>query len=188
MAARAGVSRDDVIGAAVAILDDPGTGGLRLGEVARRLGIRTQSLYAHVDGTAGLERAVAAAGLRELERHVVRASIGITGADAVAAIIRAHLAFARVRPRLYVASIHAPEGDRDLAAAIDAVGRPLGIVLDAMGMTADERVHWTRLFLAATFGFVSLHHRGHLTLPVDVEETARQLVEMLVGRLPATVG
>ena len=101
MAARVGLARGDVVSAAVALLDEGGTpDDVTLGAVARRLGIRTQSIYAHVDGADGLRRAMALAGLGELREGVTDAAVGVSGRLAVESIVHAHLAVAIGRPGL----------------------------------------------------------------------------------------
>lgn len=184
MAARAGLTREDVVGAAVSMLD-AGTplAEISLGALARRLGIKPQSLYAHVDGTDGLARAVAAAGLAALADKVTAAGIGSTGPDAIIEIVRAHLRFAAARPGLYEAALHPPSGDPELERAIAAVGAPLEQVLAGMGVPPTDRVHWTRLFLSLVYGYVVLHAAGRFTLPVDTAETESRLVEMLTAPL-----
>ena len=184
MAARAGLTRTDVVAEAVAMLDE-GTrlGDVSLGALARRLGIRPQSLYAHVDGTEGLARAVAVAGLDQLGATVTEAAIGTGGVDAVTAIVRAHLAFARRRPALYEAAIHPPGDDPELLRAVEAAGSPLELVLTSMGVGPADRVHWTRLFLASVHGFTVLHRSGRFTLPVDVADSEERLVGMLTSAL-----
>ena len=187
MAARAGLRRDDVVDEAIAMIDEgTASADVTLGALARRLGIRPQSLYAHVDGSGGLSCAIAAAGLQALAGDVTAAGIGANGVEAVTRIVRAHLAFARARPGLYEAAIHPPGDDPDLLAAIDSVGAPLERVLTTTGMTAEERVHWTRLFLASVYGYVVLRHTGRFSLPFDPDETESQLVEMLIARLPSS--
>ena len=60
MAARRGVTADRVAAAALAVLDEAGrVTDVRPAAVAKRLGIRSQSLYAHVDGATGLRRLLA---------------------------------------------------------------------------------------------------------------------------------
>jgi len=154
-----------------------------LGALARRLGIRPQSLYAHVDGADGLGRAVAVAGLDQLSLEVTAASIGTSGLDAVAAIVEVHLRFAGRRPGLYEAAIHPPAGDPELLLAIERAGAPLERVLSGMGLPPDDRVHWTRLFLAGVYGYVVLHGSGRFALPVDTKETEARLIKMLTDQL-----
>ena len=66
MATQVGLDHDAVIDAAAALVDEDGVEALTLAALAARLGIRSQSLYAHVDGLDGL--------LRDLALHSVRRS------------------------------------------------------------------------------------------------------------------
>lgn len=45
---------DEIVDAAIEVMAETGAAGLSLGEVARRIGIRTPSLYEHVDSRAAL--------------------------------------------------------------------------------------------------------------------------------------
>lgn len=184
MAARAGVTRSDVIAAAVQLTEESGRlDAVTLGAVARRLGIRPQSLYAHVDGADGLRRALAVAALDALAGEVVRASIGVSGLAAVDAIVRAHLAFARERPGVYEAAIHPPGDDPELLAAVASVSAPLEIVLTSMGLGQADVVHWTRLVLSSVYGYAALHRSGSFTLRADTATTEDRLVAMLTMQL-----
>ena len=69
--------------------------------------------------------------------------------------------------------------------AIEAAGSPLEQILTSMGMTADDRVHWTRLFLSSVYGFAALRQTGRFALPVATAETEDRLVEMLTVQLAA---
>lgn len=56
---RAGLSSLDVVAAAAELADEAGYTELAMGLVAQRLGIRTPSLYKHVDDLADLRHRVA---------------------------------------------------------------------------------------------------------------------------------
>lgn len=58
MARRLGVAREDVVSAAVRVCDREGLDGLTVAAVAAEVGCRPPSVYHHVDGLAGLVRAV----------------------------------------------------------------------------------------------------------------------------------
>ena len=80
MAARRGVTRDRVVHAALEVLDEVGDiDGVRPSMVAARLGIRSQSLYAHVDGVNGLRRLLALQSLADLADTVTGAAVGRSG-------------------------------------------------------------------------------------------------------------
>ena len=189
MAARRGVTADQVAAAALAVLDEAGrVTDVRPAAVAKRLGIRSQSLYAHVDGAAGLRRLLALRSLDDLAEAVTTAAVGRSGRDATEAVVRAHLSFALVYPGRFSAAIHPPGRDSDLEAAVNRVGRPLQTVLQSLGLDDGPRVHWTRLQLAVTAGFASLVHGEQLTLAPGADDTVEHLVAMLLGHLDDMVG
>ena len=186
MAARVGIDRELVIDIAVELLDAAGdVDAVPLSEVAARLGIRTQSLYAHVDGVEGLRRELALRGLDALARQLSDAAIGRAGRDALAAIVRAWLGFAAERPGLYAASLRAPGDDPDLRAAVAAAMRPLELVLHAHGLRGAAATHWLRMVFATVHGFATLRAAGLLTLPASPDQTVNRYVTMLGDQLEA---
>ena len=54
MGRRRGLDRDDVVAAAIAIVDEEGLDALSLRAVAEALDVQAPSLYSHVDGLTGL--------------------------------------------------------------------------------------------------------------------------------------
>ena len=181
MAARRGVTSEQLADAALALLDEAGrVDEVRPAVLADRLGIRSQSLYAHLAGVNGLRRLLALRCLDELDGLVTAAAVGRSGLDAVEAIVRAHLDYALERPGRSEATVYPPGDDPELALAIDRAGGPLRTVLASLGMDGDERVHWIRLQLALTTGFATLVRDGRLTLSPEPAATVEPLVAMLL--------
>ncbi len=106
-ATRAGLDRAAVALATAAVADSEGLDALTLARLAERLGVRTPSLYNHVDGLPGLRRALALLGRRELAARLGRVAIGKAGDEAVAALGHAYRAFVIERPGLYAATARA---------------------------------------------------------------------------------
>ncbi len=189
MAARLGLDRDDVVDAAVELLHERGpTESMPLGDVAARLGIRTQSLYAHVDGAEGLRRELALRGLQALAERLNEAAIGRAGRAAITSIIGAWLAFAAEHPGLYAATLRPPGADEDLHAGVDAAMRPLLLVLRSYGLTDTTAAHWYRIIFASVHGFATLRADRLLTMPVDPDETARLMIDMFADQLAQAAG
>lgn len=184
MAARRGVNSEQVAEVALALLDEYGRiEAVRPGAVADRLGIRSQSLYAHVNGVDGLRRLLALRCLEKLAKVVTTAAVGRSGHDAVEAILRAQLDFALAHPGWSEATVCPPGDDPDLMAAIRQAGSPLQTVLSSLGLDAEARVHWVRLQLALTTGFAALVRDKLLTLDPDPSTTVDHLVTTLVESL-----
>jgi len=72
MAAGIGLDREQVIEEAAALADESGAHAVTLAALAARLGVRSQSLYAHVDGLDGLRRDLAVLGQRSLAEQLGR--------------------------------------------------------------------------------------------------------------------
>jgi AcrR family transcriptional regulator len=188
MAAPVGLKRAQVIDEAVALLEESGRlDAVALRTVAGRLGVRTQSLYAHVDGLEGLRRQLALRGLAALADRLTEAAVGRAGRDAVDAIIRAYLGFAGEHPALYEAALRAPDGDAELIAAMTAVMRPLNLVFASYGLDDEQALHWYRIVFSAVHGLATLRRDGLITLPGDLEETVDRLSVALTAQIEAEV-
>lgn len=63
-------SIDEIVETAVQVMAEVGAGGLNLGEVARRIGVRPPSLYVYFPSKSAIYDEVFARGWRDLEEHV----------------------------------------------------------------------------------------------------------------------
>jgi AcrR family transcriptional regulator len=182
VAARVGLDRDRVVDAAVSLLAERGSPP-GLADVAAKLGIRTQSLYAHVDGADGLRRQLALRGLRALSERLTDAAIGRSGADAIEAIVLAWVRFAAEQPGLYAASLRPPGDDPDLNDAIAAATRALNLVLRSYGLDDRTAGHWYRLIFSTVHGFSVLRADGLLTVLGDPDDTIRHAIRVFAEQL-----
>lgn len=184
MAPRAGLDRQAVVAAAVALIDAEGLEALSLGRLAERLGVKPPSLYKHVAGLAGLRHGVAAHGMRDLARRLGHAAIGRSGDAALVALANAYRRYARAHPGLYTLTLQAPDpGDPELVGASEEVLAVLRAVLAPYGLDAAATVHAIRGFRAIVHGFVALELAGGFGLPVDVDASFDHLVAHFVRGL-----
>src|SRR6188508_163273 len=116
MAAGVGLDRQQVIEEAAALADEDGCDAVTLAALATRLGVRSQSLYAHVDGLDGLRRDLAVLGQQQLADALGLAVMGRAGEEALRALCDAYAQFAAERPGLYACTLRAPNGDPKLEA------------------------------------------------------------------------
>lgn len=176
--ARAGLDRDAVLAAAVAIADAEGLDALTLAGLARALGIRTPSLYNHVPSLGALQRDLALAGLREANARMIRAAVGVAREAALVAVGLAYRDFARERPGLYAASLRAaPADDAELQKAGEEVVATVLAVLAGYGLSGDDALHAARGLRAIIHGFVSLEAAGGFGLALDLKESLTRLLE-----------
>ena len=156
--ARRGLDRARVVDAAVAIADADGLEAVTLARVAAALGVRSPSLYNHVDGRDGLIRGVAARATRELATTLRRAATGRSGRAAIAAVAQAQRDYARAHPGRYAATVPAPAAGDDL-------------------------IHAVRALRSAVHGFAAIEASGGFALAVDADESFRRLVAALATGL-----
>src|SRR5512134_3341802 len=99
---RAGLDKGAVVAAAAAILNTKGVEALTLNRLAQELGVKTPSLYNHVDGLPGLYRELALLNARTLGERVAQAAIGKAGPAALMAIAKAYRAYIKEAPGVYL--------------------------------------------------------------------------------------
>jgi AcrR family transcriptional regulator len=185
MSLGAGLDRTQVVAAAAALVDERGLEGFTLAALAEHLGIRSQSLYAHVDGLDGIRRELALLALEDLARRSGQAAMGRSGRDALHALADAHARFAAERPGLYACALRSPDGDDELAWRIDDVSRPWHAVLASFGLGPTEIVHHHRALWAATHGFVTLRNQGLMTLDASPDVSFTMMVDVFADALEA---
>jgi AcrR family transcriptional regulator len=178
--ARRGLDRDQVIDAAIEIADADGLEAVTLARVAAALGVRSPSLYNHVEGREGVVRGIAERSTIELASALRRAATGRAGADAVAAVAQAQRAYALAHPGRYEATVTppAPGDTAHAAAAADAVD-VLTTVLASAGLQGDDVIHAARALRSAVHGFAALEASGGFGLDVDRDVSFQRLVDAL---------
>jgi AcrR family transcriptional regulator len=185
MAAGVGLDRQSVIAEAAALADEAGGAAVTLAALAARLGVRSQSLYAHVDGLDGLHRDLAVLGQQALAARLGHAVMGRSGDDALRALCDAYAEFAAERPGLYAISQRAPEGDPELEASSMAATEPWIAVLSSFGLAKTEVVHYHRAIWAALHGFVTLRQQGLMTRTASPDRSFRLMVDVFANTLRA---
>ena len=177
---RRGLDREQVVDAAVAIADADGLEAVTLARVAAELGVRSPSLYNHVDGRGGLLAEVAVRSTRELATSLRRAATGRAGDDAIMAVAQAHRAYVLAHPARYAATVVVPASasPEHRAAAEDSVD-VVATVLGADGLEGDDVVHAVRALRSAVHGFATLEATGGFQVAVDTDASFRRMVEAL---------
>lgn len=182
--ARAGLDADLIVDRAAHMLDEEGSQGLSLAALAARLGVKTPSLYKHVDGLPGLTRAVMLRAKDDLGRVMGTAAIGLSRDDAIVAMSFAYRRWALDHPGQYPLTVRAPvtgdDGDERASSGI------LTVVLAALSgydLHDDDAIDATRFIRSALHGFVSLESTGAFELPRDTELSFTHVVKSVVSAL-----
>jgi AcrR family transcriptional regulator len=174
---RAGVTPEKIFDAAEELVNERGYGALALGTIARRLGIRTPSLYKHVDGLAEIEEGLALRGYEGL-RAALRRCDHADPRNRLRAAAREYRRFARANPGLYgaiqISHVHRTAPVRCAAEEVLSLFFDL---LRTLGVAECELVSAARSYRSALHGFVDLELAGGFGLPEDLDASFEYLVE-----------
>lgn len=183
MGRKAGIELDDVVDTAMVIADRDGLEAATLSAVARELGIKTPSLYNHVEGVEGLRRRLAMRGSKILLDEFESAIGDREGAEALRMVARVDREFAIEHPGLYESFLPAPRQEDDpelyhaMAEPVFAIAR---VLLD-MGIAQSEAIHLIRALRATLHGFLDLEAKDGFGLPVDIDESFESAVELMIS-------
>lgn len=185
---RAGLDTPTVTAAGAALADEIGFPALSMGLLAERLGVRTPSLYKHVEGLADLSQRIAVLAVLEVGDAVRGATRGLTRGDALAAAAAAMREYVVDHPGRYAATTGArfTSSDDPLALAGEALLGSLADVLRGYGLDPAQEVHALRMLRSVLHGFSTLEADGGFQLATDVGESFSWLIAFLDHGLRAT--
>lgn len=188
MGRKVGLTVDDIARAATAIADRDGLGAATLTAVATELGIKTPSLYNHVDGLAGLRRLVAIHGSEILLDEFRTAKGELEGREALRALSYADRDFAVRHPGLYDSFLPAPtpEEDEELYNSLAEPAFFVAYVLLDMGIPQSEAIHLIRAMRALLHGFLDLEANQGFGMPTAIDASFEAAVELILDGIEQT--
>ena len=189
---RAGLDTAAIVAAAAAILNTEGAEALTLNRLAQELGVKTPSLYNHIDGLGGLYRELALLNARSLGDCFTQAAIGKSGPAALVAIAQAYRAYIKESPGVYLASLRSSGSqqpvDAELSAAEEQSLRVAVAVVASFGLAGEEALHAVRGLRSLVHGFATLEIAGGFGLPLSLDESFDRLLQMFVRALQTAGG
>jgi AcrR family transcriptional regulator len=153
--------------------DEIGYQELTMGRLAQQLGVRTPSLYKHVDDVADLRHRVATQAMTELGNAIREALQGRSGHDALTALLAATRSYVAAHPGRYAATIGAEfTGPEDpLLAASTRVIDSIAAVLHGYGIRDTEMDHAIRTLRCTIHGFAVLQAECGFQWSGDPDDT-----------------
>ncbi len=157
---RAGLTPDLIVLAAATLADRDGLERVTVSAVARLVGVKPASVYAHLEGADDLLRRVTQLALEEMAERAADAVAGRSGRDALAAWAQAFRVYAFAHPGRYAAS-HRPLGRVEALAGAGPRHTALSAsILRGYEVPESDHVHAVRLLGAAVHGFLDLEAAG----------------------------
>ena len=182
MGRKLGLTLEQVIEAAAEIADRNGLDALSLASIASTLGIRSPSLYNHVDGLAGIRRQLSIHASSLLTAELADSVEGLESTQALKAIAEQLRSFAHRHPGLYDSFLPAPtpQEDPEVAAALAQPTAVVGSVLAEMGVDPATMIPLIRALRASIHGFVHLELRGGFGLPDDIDNSFTTTIDLVI--------
>ncbi len=159
----------------------PDVSELTMALLAERLGVRTPSLYKHVDSLADLQHRVATLAMTELGDAVREALQGQAGLDALTALLRATRAYVSAHPGRYSATVGAEftGPDDPLLAASARVISSIAAVLRGYGLVEHELDHAIRTIRCTVHGFAALQAARAFQWSADPDESFDWMIRFI---------
>src|SRR5215471_6427462 len=164
MPSRTRLTKSAVIEAAVELLNSEGPNALTLNRLADELGIRTPSLYNHVEGLPGLQRDLAVLNAKQLADRMGEAAIGKSGDELFMDVAQAFHNYVKENPGLYLSTLRA-SGSQSAPdpKLIHEEERALKVgmaVMASLGLQGEDALHAVRAFRSMIHGFATLEIAG----------------------------
>lgn len=178
------ITLESILKAAAEIADSNGINEVTLASVANKLQIKTPSLYNHIDGLSELRKRLSIYGMEQLYNSLIQSTIGVAGDDAVLALGKAYITFARNHSGLYEATFITNDiNDIERQKASDKIIELSTKVLCAYDLDDETALHVTRGLRSIFHGFASLEQKGEFGLPLDIDISFKLLVDTYLAGL-----
>ncbi|MGM9548867.1 MAG: TetR/AcrR family transcriptional regulator [Faecousia sp.] len=170
---KAGLDKEIIIEAAADMADEKGIANVTLKVLATELGIKSPSLYKHFSGGLDeLNKELMLYGWRSLESEITRAAIGKAKDDAITAICYTYRNFVTEHKGLFEAMqwYNMYQSEEHLQATQGTVSI-LFQVLEAYGLTGEQKVHIVRILRGFLQGFAAIENHGGYGNPTPLNDT-----------------
>lgn len=149
-----GLTKETVLDAAEALVEQVGADRLTTGMLAEKLGIKPASLYNHMDSTDSLRAALAERAIRALSKELSAAVNGRSREDAFFSLANAYRAFAHRSPGMYHLILRVPmSGNDEVTTALPEIVHPVLRLFHDFDLSDTERTHFQRVLRTVMHGF-----------------------------------
>ncbi len=157
MAQRAQINFTKILETAIDICNEEGYEQLALSNISVRLGIKTPSLYNHIQGLSDLKQKMAYYGLKMLYDTIIHSIIGCVGDEAIYLASKGYIEFVRKNPGLYSSISKAPDPyDLEFDALSNQLVQIFIKLLGVYNLTDEDSIHAVRGLRSMLHGFAAI--------------------------------
>lgn len=180
-----GLSKGVLIEASKELIEENGMSAFSMRALAEKLGVKTASLYAHIESMDVLFTEVGMSALNDQKTAQLAAIMGKGGDEAVFALADSYRTFAKNHAALYQFIMQMPMSkDETLRDAAAITAEPSIQVLQSYPIPEERRMHWQRVLRGVMHGFVSQEASGYFShYPVDLEKSYCLAIQCVIDGL-----
>lgn len=169
---KAGLDKKVILETAVKMADTKGIASITIKSLADELGVKSPSLYKHISGIEELNKELMLYGWKKLEKELTKAAVGKAKDDAIIAMCHAYRAYVMRHTGVFEAMqwYNMYQSEEHLQATAEIVS-VIFQVLDAYGLSEEQKVHIVRMLRSFLQGFLSVESHGGFGNSLTVDDT-----------------
>ena len=186
--AKKGLTKELIIEAAVALIEEKGLANFSLRNLASSLGIQVSSLYNHIEGQNDLLMEAGFCAVNMLTEREENAIQGKTKDEALFALADAYRLFAKEHTELYSIVMGAHILNIPvLEKASKTIVQPILRVIADYGITGDMQIHYQRILRSVMHGFFAHENVGGFSgSNANRDESYKIAIACVAAQLRAT--
>lgn len=164
------ITKETIICEAISYINEIESSTLSLHEVARRLGIKTPSLYNHIKNIKELRYEIFQYAIQQFVENQKKAIDGKCKDEAIKAFAEAYYEFASNNKGLYhlIMSMPLKNDNEEKKMAVPLLDVVINILSD-YGLEGEAVAHWQRVLRAILHGFISQEELGYFYYYNDID-------------------
>lgn len=180
--AKANIDKETIINKAVEIVNSVGIDKVTLKMLAENLGIKSPSLYNHIEGIDDLKKQLMIYGWKQAEQRITLAVIGVSGYDAIRAMCYAFYDYVIENPgvfnvMLWYNKFQSEEMEMATAQLLTIIFK----ITSSLNIPDDYCFHLIRTFRGFLEGYFLLVNNGSFGHPLPIFESFEISIEVLIA-------
>lgn len=176
------IDKESIINKAVELVNSVGIDKVTLKMLAENLGIKSPSLYNHIDGVDDLKMQLMMYGWKQAEERITQAVIGLSGFDAIRAMCYAFYDYVIENPGVFIVMLwynKFESGEMEKATA-----QLLAIIFkitNSLNIPEDYCFHLIRTFRSFLEGYFLLVNNGSFGHSLPLSDSFEISIEILIA-------
>lgn len=175
------ISKEMVIKEAAHMANKIGIENLSLKTLAAELGVKSPSLYNHVDGLDDLKQQLMFYGWKEVEDKIIQSVIGLTGYDAIRSICYTFHEYATENQGVFSAMLWYNQFENEQAREV--VSKMFSVffnITKSLNISQDNCIHLVRMFRGFLEGFALLENHNAFGNTQLIKDSFELSIDILI--------